>query len=112
MQQMYAEGPAVGSTRTSSYVNHSYGLGQKERFLESNEDVAALTKRIRSDAGPNEISSDIPYQKLVNRFAPENSLLYFYGDTDSTATYGESSHAFVSTLRIFLIGLLIRNFSL
>jgi hypothetical protein len=60
IQQMHAEGPAVGSTRTLSYVNHLYGACQKEGFFEPDADVATFAKRIRADAGSYEISSDIP----------------------------------------------------
>ncbi len=85
IQQMHAEGPAVGSTRTLSYVNHLYGICQKEGFFEPDAEVATFAKRIRAEAGPNELSSDIPNQKLINRFALENSLLYYYSDIDNTA---------------------------
>ncbi len=95
IEQRRAESPVVGFTSSLPHLKYSYGSCHKERFSECDKNVPTITKRIRADAGPDEISSDMPFPKLVNRSVPENSLLQYYGDMNSIATCGESNNVFV-----------------
>jgi hypothetical protein len=97
IEQRRAESPAVGSTNSIPHLNYSYSSCHKESFSECDKNVPTFTKRIRADAGPNKIVSDMPFSKLANCSVPESSLLQYYGDMNDAATCGERNNVFVST---------------